>query len=262
MNWWGKLIGGTFGFMFGGPLGALLGAALGHQYDLGHANVSGASYGAFDQARTQAAFFTATFSIMGYIAKCDGRVSEDEIDMARQVMLRMQLDDAQRETAVALFAEGKAADFPFEGALEQFRRECHRSRNLMRMFLEIQFYAAYADGVLHPAEENALRRIVEALGFSEFEYRQIKDRVASESAAGYQPARDNRQSLSDAYATLGISQTADVAEIKKAYRRLMNQHHPDKLLARGLPEEMVKLATEKTHVIRAAYDSIRKAREF
>ena len=113
MAWWGKLIGGALGFMMGGPLGAMLGGTIGHQFDSG---MSGSSrMGIGDNERTQAAFFTATFSVMGYIAKADGRVSEHEIQAARSLMRQMQLNDAQQTAAIDLFQKGKEADFPLEG---------------------------------------------------------------------------------------------------------------------------------------------------
>lgn len=166
MAWWGKIVGGTFGFMFGGPLGAAFGAAVGHGFDKGLGNdFSGVTSGP-QQERIQAAFFTASFSVMGHIAKADGQVSEDEIAMANAVMQNMALDAQQRKVARELFKQGKRADFDLDGMVEQFRGECHRRQNLMQMFLELQLHAAYADGELHPQEAVILKRISEILGFS------------------------------------------------------------------------------------------------
>ena len=108
MSWWGKLIGGTFGFMIGGPLGAVMGAALGHNFDRGTNNLSGqGSMYHNRQHRIQTAFFTATFSVMGHICKADGQVSKDEIKIARQIMDQMELNPDQKKAAMALFNEGK-----------------------------------------------------------------------------------------------------------------------------------------------------------
>ncbi|WJW75839.1 co-chaperone DjlA [Thiohalobacter sp. IOR34] len=262
MNWWGKLVGGAFGYLLGGPLGALLGAALGHRFDQGLSGLEAAGPG--DQERVQTAFFTASFAVMGHIAKADGRVSSDEVAMAEQIMRRMNLSAEMRRTAIRLFNEGKAADFPLDEVLEQFRRECHRRRNLLRMFLEIQLHAAYADGRLEAREAELLAHICQRLGISQLEFRQIEAlvRAAHEFAGGArQPAGPPpADRLQQAYAVLGVSPGASDAEVKKAYRRLMNQHHPDKLVAKGLPEEMIELATEKTQEIKAAYDTVRAAR--
>ena len=111
MAWWGKVVGGAFGFMLGGPLGAAFGAAIGHNFDKGVAREHSATgSGASGQERIQAAFFTATFSVMGHIAKADGRVTEDEIALARAVMRDMALNTAQTRVAGELFNQGKKAE--------------------------------------------------------------------------------------------------------------------------------------------------------
>ena len=260
MAWWGKIIGGAFGFMLGGPLGALLGAALGHNFDKGITltdEMGGLAYG--DQERVQAAFFAATFSIMGHIAKADGKVSPAEIANAEAIMARMQLDKSQRDAAIKLFNEGKADDFPLDDVLAQFRRECHRRINLIQMFLEIQISTALADQKLHAAEKNILYTIADGLGFSRDQLDHLFH-LAGGAGGGAAP-KTAKAALNEAYEILGVSANASDADIKKAYRRLMNQHHPDKLVSKGLPEEMMKLATEKTQQIKEAYELIKKSRK-
>lgn len=255
--------------MLGGPLGALLGAALGHKLDKGveHLGIEHDVTGA-DRQRIQTAFFTATFSVMGHLAKVDGRVSESEIELAKAVMQRMELTPEHKKAAIRLFNEGKQPGFPLDEVLEQFRHECRRRHNLMRMFIEIQINAAYADGVMHENEKRLLLHICQHLGVSRFEFAQIEALVrahlhAARAGRGYRGAASGeRHSLKEAYAVLGVAPQASDEEVKKAYRRLMNRHHPDKLVAKGLPEEMMKIATEKTHQIRSAYDQIREARRF
>jgi DnaJ like chaperone protein len=257
MAWWGKLIGGAMGFMLGGPLGALLGGSIGHQFDSGLRRKGGV-FAAADQERIQAAFFTATFSVMGHLAKADGRVSEHEIQTARNLMQQMHLNQAQQKAAIELFDQGKDSDFPLEEVLHQFRNECHRRTTLLRMFLEIQVQAALADGRMDPAENRILLYIAEVLGFDRAQVEHLIDFVAG-AATGQRPGHQV-QSLEDAYKVLGVAPDSDDAQVKKAYRRLMNQHHPDKLVAKGMPEEMVKLATEKTQKIRSAWERVRDHR--
>jgi len=261
MSWWGKLFGGTFGFMLGGPLGALIGAALGHNLDekigrLGSGS-GGQSWGGSE--RIQTAFFTATFSVMGHLAKADGRVSEDEIRLAEAVMAQMQLNERLRKLARRLFDEGKQADFPLDDVLDQLKRECRHRRTLLRMFLEVQIQAGYADGVLHQAEKKLLLHIAAQLGFSHEEFSQLESmiRAGFSGADGDSPELE----LEKSYEMLNVSAQTSDTDVKKAYRRLMNQHHPDKLVAKGLPEEMMKLAADKTHEIKQAYDHIRKVRK-
>jgi DnaJ like chaperone protein len=262
MSWWGKVLGGTFGFIMGGPLGAVLGAALGHSFDKGlRGFAEGASPGG--QARTQLAFFAATFSVMGRLAKADGRVSEDEIAFAKAVMAQMQFNAQQRKLAIDLFTQGRQHDFDLDGVLRQFRAECHRRHTLMQMFLEIQLQAAYADGELHPTERELLLHVFEVLGFSRHEFDHLEALVRSARAnGGYAPrGAAPVPTLAEDYAVLDVVKSASDAEVKKAYRRLMSQHHPDKLVAKGLPEEMIKLANEKTSQIRKAYERIKASRE-
>lgn len=263
MNWWGKLIGGAAGFAMGGPLGALIGTALGHAVDRHGAGLqSEQPHGAHDgpmpdhTAITQTFFFTATFAVMGHMAKADGQVSHDEIQMAERVMDRLALDRARRHFAQALFRQGKHADFPLPDVLHQLRRET-RSRNLLRVFLEIQVFAAYADGRLHPHERALLEQIRNALGFDAATLAQVEQLVAAELGMQAGTARARTTRLADDYALLGITPSADAKSVKRAYRRMMSQHHPDRLVAKGLPEEMIKLATAKTQAIKAAYERIR-----
>lgn len=268
MSWLGKFLGGAFGFLLGGPLGAILGASVGHHFDVGMEEMGrDEKLRPGDQHRVQMAFFTATFSVMGHLAKADGRVSEAEINQAKKVMDEMRLSADMRATAINLFQQGKSRDFPLDDVLTQFRTECHRRTSLIRMFLEIQVQAALADGDLNTAENQLLLTVCSRLGIARFEYERLKLQLLAQqrfyrySTGGqYQPAR-SQNSLGDAYAVLGVPTTASDTEVKKAYRRLISQHHPDKLVAQGLPEEMMTLAKEKTQQIRKAYETISEARK-
>ncbi|MES9846654.1 MAG: co-chaperone DjlA [Candidatus Sedimenticola sp. PURPLELP] len=266
MSWWGKVAGGAFGFMLGGPLGALLGAVLGHSLDKGMKGLEGAEeLNPGDRERVQTAFFAAVFSVMGRIAKADGQVSQDEIALAESVMREMDLNAEMRSTAINLFNQGKGDDFPLDDVLHQFRRECHRRNTLIQMFIEIQIQAAYADGRMDSAEEQLLLHICHQLGIPEFAFRRLEKMVRAErhyagAGRGRAAPPTSGPTLSDAYAILNINADATDAEVKKAYRRLLSQHHPDKLVAKGLPEEMMKMAAQKTHEIRQAYEQVKASR--
>ncbi len=268
MSWLGKFFGGAFGFLLGGPLGAILGASIGHQFDEGIAGIDGIereTFGHGEQHRVQMAFFTATFAVMGHIAKADGKVSQAEINLAKRVMDEMALPPEMRDTAKKLFQQGKNKDFSLDEVLLQFRHECHRRVHLIRMFLEIQLQAALADGTLDREEEQILVHICQMLGVSRFEFERLKIQIQAQQRfygqGRQQQSRTRTSSLQDAYAILGINASASDAEVKKAYRRLMNQNHPDKLVAKGLPEEMMTLAKEKTQKISKAYELIQKSRK-
>ncbi len=260
----GKIIGAIIGFLMGGFLGFLIGLFFGHLFDrlLPHILV-GTLKGVVikHQARIQKEFFESTFLIMGHIAKADGRVSEEEIRMARQVMQRMNLSEDVSREAMRLFGVGKSADFDLDAQLRSLHLVLHRQRNLCQMFIEIQLAAGYANGILDDVERNILLKVCQALGFSESDFSRLESMVKAEMHM-HQPGRTQGLSLDDAYAVLNVSAEASDAEIKRAYRRLTSQHHPDKLQAKGLPKEMMKIAEEKTHEIRTAYERIRDERGF
>jgi DnaJ like chaperone protein len=213
------------------------------------------------QGQVQQVFFEATFLVMGHLAKSDGQVSEQEIQLARQVMQQLKLsEDATRE-AMALFDRGKAPDFDLEAQLQALRKVAFTQRHLMQMFIEIQLSAGYADGHLADAEREILLKICETLGFSRADFDRL-DAMVRAAVHSHQREAGPGLSTEDAYAILNIDASASDAEVKKAYRRLTSQHHPDKLASKGLPKEMMKLAEEKTHEIRSAYERIRNVRGF
>ena len=256
MSWWTTVLGGAFGFILGGPLGAMLGVAFAGNLSKGKSNFGGFGQARHlgDQQRVQAAFLSSLFSVMGYIAKVDGKVSKSEILLAQQVMQHMQLADDMQKVAKELFNQGKQDSFNLDEVLEQFRLESHRRTHLVRMFLEIQIQAAYADGVLDDKEHDALKYIAQKLHFSLHELENLIQQFAATSHHA------NKLTVDDAYVILGADKGLTDKELKRAYRRLLAQHHPDKLVAKGLPEEMMTIAKEKTQEIISAYELIKKQR--
>ena len=264
MAFWGTLIGGTLGWTLGGPLGAMLGAAIGSSMS-GSARVhrfpdqgpGAPPPPASSHEQRRVAFFVATFGVMGHIAKADGHVSEEEAELAREVMAGLGLDARDRQLAVRLFNEGKSPRFALDDALAQLVQVAGRRRNLLRAFVEIQFKAAWADGSVHPEERRILDHIGAFLGFSSAEMAQM-ERVATAGMAPRRPSPE--ETLKEAYGVLGAERSASDDEIRSTYRRLMRQHHPDRLAAQGLPEEMKEEATRRTQEIQKAYQTIRDAR--
>ena len=256
MSWWTSVLGGALGYMIGGPLGAMLGVAFAGNLSKGKSNFRGSAsdYRPGDQQRVQAAFFSSVFSVMGYIAKVDGKVSKSEILLAQQVMQHMQLSEDMQKAAKELFNQGKQNDFNLDEVLEQFRSECHRRTHLVRMFLEIQIQATYADGVFDDKEYDALKYIAQKLRFPIHELERLIQQFAVASG------KSSKLTIDDAYVILGSDKSLTDKELKRAYRRLLAQHHPDKLVAKGLPDEMIKLANDKTQEIISAYELIKKHR--
>ena len=256
IGWTGKLLGGVLGYMVYGAPAALLGIYIGHKFDIGMSN------NLFDpvkQQRVKKTFFKSTFAVLGHLAKADGQVSQEEIRMAQRVMAQMDLSGAMKKEAINEFNRGKSLEFDLDAELFEFKQVCQRQKNLIRMFIEVQLQAAFADGVLDDAEDIILLHICGRLGIPQFAYEQLKRMLgASQRRGSHQQTRSTPE---EAYEILGISESATDAEVKKAYRRLISQHHPDKLVSKGLPDEMMKIATEKTQQITEAYDTIRATRK-
>ena len=270
-SWGGKLIVGLLGMLIGGPIGLAIGVLIGHFLDRGVERVQSFNpfrpYRPGEREEVQEALFSAVFSIMGHLAKADGRVSEQEIGQAEAIMSRMQLNDEQRRRAQEAFRHGKDDDFPLDRTVAEFRQRIRRRRHLVVVFLELLLQTALADGELHAEEERILFRVAAGLGVPESQFRQILNMVLAQArfggagAAGAGGAAGpSRPSLGEAYQVLGGTEDASDQEVKKAYRRLMSEHHPDKLAARGVPEEMIRVSTEKTAEISKAYDMIKEAR--
>ncbi|TDQ59525.1 DnaJ like chaperone protein [Mesocricetibacter intestinalis] len=288
MHFIGKLLGFIIGCKFG-FFGALAGLILGHLadkklYELGSVNSS-----FFKKKLTrQSLFMQTTFAVLGHLTKSKGRVTENDIQMASNLMAQMQLDDANRRLAQEAFQRGKQADFPIREVIREFRIGCGQRADLLRMFLHVQLQAAFADDHLHQNEKEVLFLVAEELGLSRFQFEQM---LAMEIAArqfsrggfsqqqrqgGYQYNYGRQQygngggqdyarntsgpTIEDAYKVLGVSASDDQQTVKRAYRRLMNENHPDKLVSKGLPKEMLEMAKEKAQQIQAAYDLICKTK--
>jgi DnaJ like chaperone protein len=261
----GKIWGALIGYWLFGPLGLFLGWWLwGKISEARPLNGTGFSLFGGRGTGTQATYFRTTFQVMGHVAKADGRVCEREISHARAVMSRMGLNESLKRQAMGYFNEGKQPDFDLSDALTKLKAACGWHVVLMQMFVQIQMQAAQADGKIDRDQEAVLKRISEALGVSGGNYQQAHGQGwGGQSSSGYRQRRTSSgqgyyggSGLSQAYTTLGVKADVTKVELKKAYRRLMSEYHPDKLMSKGLPDSMIKVATEKTQEIKAAYEQV------
>ncbi|WP_118843387.1 co-chaperone DjlA [Haemophilus haemolyticus] len=285
MGFIGKIIGVFLGWKVGGFFGAIAGLILGSIADKKLYELGSVSSSFFKKKTTrQDLFMQTTFAVLGHLSKSKGRVTEEDIQLANQLMIQLKLDDAGRKLAQDAFRRGKESDFPIRQVIREFRIGCGQRADLLRMFLQVQVQAAFTDSELHENEKEVLYVIAEELGLSRMQFEQM---IAMEMAAraftqggfyqqyqqgayqgGYQYQQQNSggyqhasgPTLNDAYKVLGVTESDEQNTVKRAYRRLMNEHHPDKLVAKGLPPEMMEMAKEKTQQIQAAYDLICKAK--
>ena len=243
MSWFGKIMGGGVGFMLGGPLGALVGATLGHALIDERGRGERGPMSGVEQR--QAVFFTAVFAMLGKIAKADGRVCEKEIAAVKVFMNeQLRLPPAVQQFAIGVFNEAKDNDTPFEEYARQLGAVFADNPALRTMLYQVLFSVAMVDGSLHPAEEVILRAAPAPLGL----HPGIFDTVR----------RQFGHDLSHHYAVLGLEDGAPLAEVKKAYRRLATEYHPDKVVSKGLPEDFARFAEQKFKEINEAYAVISK----
>ena len=259
----GLVLGALIG-LTGGPSGMLFGAAIGYYLDKLIRSVAGVE--GWTQAKAQTAFFDATFCVMGKIAKADGQVTAEEIQYAKAVMTRMQLTDDLRKRAIECFSQGKETAFDLAQVLEPLRRALVNNASVKQMFIEIQLQAALVDGAFSQAEGRVLTQVCQLLGITQQQFEAVAERMKAEqsfhkSGGQGQFEGSGNAGLKQAYGVLGVDQKCDTKSLKMAYRKLMSQHHPDKLVARGLPDEMMQIAKQKTQEIQAAYDAIKQSRK-
>ncbi|EPJ43628.1 MAG: dna-J like membrane chaperone protein [Osedax symbiont Rs2] len=252
----GLIVGALLGVWSGGIWGAIFGAGVGFFIQRWLHNIL------FGEGSAQVLFFKSTFIVMGKVAKADGRVTEHEIQFARDVMIRMRLSDEKKREAMGYFSEGKEADYDLTKVLRPLSLLIQRRSAVKIMFLEIQLQAAMADGEISARELQVIQEVCTFLKMSQQEMNQLLSRMqAQQSFHGSSAAPSSKSMIAEAYKVLGVAADVGDAELKKAYRRLMSQHHPDKLVAKGLPEEMMQLAKEKTQEIQAAYDVVKTSRK-
>tara|TARA_R110000823_G_scaffold125385_1_gene251981 strand:+ start:17605 stop:18402 length:798 start_codon:yes stop_codon:yes gene_type:complete len=258
----GKIIAGLIGLLTGGFPGLIIGGLLGHAFDRALARQFGLGSAENLQA-VRESFFETAFLLSGYLAKIDGRVSESEIAHTEQVFDQMGLNAAQRKRAIELFKQGAAPGFVPESTIAGFVQACGPRNQLKRTLLVFLISLAHADEALQPSEHAALRHITKLLGLNVVQLDVLlqmargQQHFHSRAGNAQQPPR---VSLDDAYAALGVSSSVNDRELKRAYRKRMSENHPDKLIARGVPEDMVKLATERSQDVQAAYEMIRQHR--
>jgi len=264
----GKLIGGLIGLFSGGFFMGLLGLFIGSIFDKAVRNFSKRESPEVLQA-VQEKFFQTTFTLIGYLAKADGIVTQEEIDQTQNLMDKMGLTADHKREAIRLFKVGSTAEFDPQATLQSFRDTCSGRVQLTQMLMVYLINIALADGKFDEKEENALREVAQGLNFSHLAFEQLLKMIRAQGAfagGNYQYRQSNQQQpsrnqLSDAYDALGVSEATSDAEIKKAYRKLISEYHPDKLMGQGVPEDMIKVATERSQEIQSAYDLIKKARK-
>lgn len=237
MSIWGKIGGAAAGLALGGPLGALIGAVAGHMmFDRGKATPS--------PQQAQLAFTIGVIALAAKMAKADGVVTEDEVRAFRQVF---DVPEAEVGNVLRVFELANRSVDGYEAYARQLAGLFSTEPDLLEDVVDGLFHIAKADGAVHERELEYLQNVAAIFGFNEADFARIS-------------ARHIRPDGEDPYVILGLDRTASDEAVKRAYRKLVAEHHPDRAMARGLPEEFVKIATDKVAKINGAYDRIEKER--
>lgn len=244
MSWFGKIVGGSIGFIIGGPLGAAGGAYIGHKFlDEGVNKLS-------SHEQVQANYFVALFSMLGKMAKSDGVVSSEEVKAVDDVITyKLKLKNEQRNFAIKIFNEAKDSDYSFDDFAKNFYQINVHNPNMLFFMLNTLFEVAKADRVLHPNEEALLERAKNIFRVSDHDYENLK----KQHFPGLQSDKY--------YAVLNCSPTDSDSAIKSSYRKLVQEFHPDKIGNKGLPQEFQSYAKKKFQEIQDAYDYIKDERK-
>ncbi len=256
----GKIVGAILGLiLFHNPVGILIGAMLGHFYDSAVTRLKPPSMGR--------GFIEPLFAFAGALSKSDGRVSEPEIAATEALIARLRLDSTQRRVAIERFSVGKETGFDATTAISELKAWCGSRRDFAFIVLDLLLDLVYAEGVPAPAKLALLRQLCWALGISDHELVWLATMKGYASATqgprgqGYgqrPPPASSRPSEVDPYAVLGVARGAAEGDIKRAYRKQMSQHHPDKL--GDVPDELKRRAGERAREINAAYERIKSER--
>ncbi|MBW2513629.1 MAG: TerB family tellurite resistance protein [Deltaproteobacteria bacterium] len=248
MGWLGKMVGGTIGFALGGPLGAIAGAVFGHAFDRSEER-------AFTQDRqrlspgeeTQFAFFIGAFSMLAKLSQADGRVSQEEVTSIEKFMVfDLNLNRESQAVAMNIFHAAMASPGTFQEFAAQFYQHFRFQPQLLDVMLDILLRVSIADGSLSEAEERLILAAKSIFRIGDTQYIAIKSRYIQDNDRYYTILGADRKDTNEA--------------IRKQYRKLVKEYHPDMIASKGLPEEFTKLAEDKFREIQRAYDMIRKER--
>ena len=239
MSIWGGITGGLLGFAVLGPIGALVGSVIGSRIS---GNSSRKRLNNFDR---QVAFFAALFACLAKLAKADGRVDEAEVQKIEEIISKkLNLSGEHRNFAINIFQKAKDDKNSFEAYASNLYKILSSSPNSLLVFYEILFELALADGILHPKEDDLLKKIPQIFKFDKSVYDNFYEKYVSQNKSYYK--------------LLDVKENSSFEDIKKSYLKKRKEFHPDTLIGKGLPEEFIEKAKEKFIEIQEAYEELEK----
>ena len=239
MSIWGKIIGGATGFAFGGPIGALLGSVAGHAIDKIKTNKKLPE----EIALKQIGFTIGVIVLSAKMAKADGKVTEDEIRAFKE---KINIPDNEIKNVAKLWDQAKKTTDGFQIYARQIANLLEKNSSVLEELLKLLIIIALADGKITIPEIKYLKEVGNIFGFSEKDFERI---YSSKSGVS-----------SDPYQILGVSRDASINEIKQKWKQLAINHHPDRLISQGIPEDLIHKSTSRLKEINNAWDTIQNQR--
>lgn len=275
---WSIITGIIFSLLFKSSLFFFIGLFVGPMLYRAFNNIAPIRDNKFDSTL----FLVIAFEVLGHLSKAKGQVTQEDINIASNLMDKLNLDSKMRHLAQEAFNHGKVADYPLRERLRILYEQYRYRKRVLLAFCEQLIQTALSDGYLHEKEKQILYIVAEEFHISReqmtmhiqmimasYQFRQgQRYQQNNQSQHHYDYQRQDYQNystqsnLGNAYRVLGIDAAADITTIKRAYRKLMNEHHPDKLISKGLPKEMLETAKIRAQEIQAAYDLIKQVRGF
>ena len=240
MSIWGSLIGGFVGFSFAGPIGALIGSMLGSR-------ISSARRSSFQRsfAHSQQVFAIALIILTAKLAKADGHVSREELIAIKN---KLKIPEHEIDQVGKIFNKAKEDSLGYEPYAQQIAQIYRNNPVVLDEIINTLFYIAEADGSISDSELAMMRNIAKIFGLNESQFEGIKE------------SRKSSDKLNP-YIVLGCSSNDDFATVRKKYLQLSKEHHPDILMNKGVPKEVIEESKKKMRAINSAFDQIEKMKQ-
>ena len=244
MSIWGRLIGGAAGFALGGPIGAILGVMAGGAFDRRSRSKSSFNFNRIDNNQKQQSFTISFIILSAKLAKSDGQVTDDEIRAFKE---KFKVPKSELNKVAKIFNEAKKDSYGYKEIANQIGNLFSDNKILLEELLNNLFFIASSDGNISVNEVDLLKSISKSFKFSEKDFQRI-----------FQSNLNNKES--DPYKVLGVNRSSTDAEIRKKWIKLNKEHHPDNLIAKGMPKEFIKQSNKELAAINIAYDKIKEVR--
>ena len=237
MSIWGSLIGGMIGFSLGGPFGMLLGSLIGGKVSRARAR------GGFNaQAQGQRIFALSLIVLSAKLSKADGQVSREELIAVKD---KLKIPESELDQVGKIFNQAKEESTGYEPYAKQIAQFYKGNINVLEEVINILFYIAEADGNVSESELNMIQHIAQIFGLNQSQFNSIKE------------SRKSSDKLNP-YIVLESKPEDELRDIRKKYLKLSKEHHPDLLLSKGVPQEVIDESKKKMRAINSAWDQIQK----